>query len=244
MPTNFQLFGPAHLLILALVPVSAAVLVVVQRRFPRGFKGLRFGLVTVLVLDYVVNCGYGAAHGQLAFPDRLPLELCDVTQILVILALFTLNRVVCDLAYYWALAGASMAILTPNLLEHFPSFTTIQFFVGHGLDVAAPLYLVWSGQMRPRPGSVARAMLALNILAAFDGTFDFFFKSNYMFLRAKPQNASLLDLLGPWPWYILVTEGVALGLFLLLYLPFRQERMDYILAAKGRAQIPANCGLL
>ena len=118
-----------------------------------------------------------------------------------------------------------MALLTPNLLEPFPSFLTVQFFVGHGLDVTATLYLVWSRQARPRPGSAGRAMLALNVYAAIAGTFDWIFKTNYMYLRAKPQNASLLDFLGPWPWYIVASEGVALGLFLLLYLPFRQSAL-------------------
>jgi hypothetical integral membrane protein (TIGR02206 family) len=179
-------------------------------------------LAVLLVSDFVAYCGYQAAHGQLTFPDRLPLELCDVTQCVVILALLTLNRAICDLAYYCALAGASMALLTPNLLEQFPSFLTVQFFVGHGLDVTAALYLVWSKQARPRPGSVGRAMLAINIFAAAIGTFDFIFKTDYMYLRAKPQNVSLLSFLGPWPWYIVATECVAFGLFLLLYLPFRQ----------------------
>jgi len=114
-----------------------------------------------------------------------------------------------------------MALLTPNLLERFPSFLTVQFFVGHGLDVAGVLYLVWSRQARPRPWSVGRVMVALNIYAAVVGTFDFLFKTDYMYLCAKPQNVSLLTFLGPWPWYIVTTEGVALGLFLLLYLPFR-----------------------
>jgi hypothetical integral membrane protein (TIGR02206 family) len=116
-----------------------------------------------------------------------------------------------------------MALHTPNLLERFPSFLTVQFFVGHGLDVAAALYLVWSGLARPRPGSAGRAMLALNIFAAAAGTFDFIFKSDYMYLRAKPQNVSLLSFLGPWPWYIVSSEGVAFAIFLLLYLPFRQS---------------------
>jgi hypothetical integral membrane protein (TIGR02206 family) len=223
MPTDFELFGPTHLVILAAVPLLAAILAAVQRRLPPGIKWLRVGLAAMLLSDFVVYCGYQAAHGQLAFPDRLPLELCDVTQLLVILALLTLNRTICDLAYYCALAGASMALLTPNLLERFPSFLTVQFFVGHGLDVAAVLYLVWSRQARPRRGSIARTMLALNIFAAFAGTFDFLFKTDYMYLCAKPRNVSLLSFLGPWPWYIVATEGVALGIFLLLYLPFRQS---------------------
>lgn len=222
MPTNFRLLGPAHLLILGSVPLLAAILAAVQRRLPPGFKGLRIGLAITLLLDSALYYGHLAAHGQLTFPDRLPLELCDASLVLVILALFTLNRAVFDLAYYGALGGATMALLTPNLWEPFPSFTTVQFFVAHGLIVTGALYLAWSGLAQPRPGSVYRAMLALNILAAIDGTIDFIFKSNYMYLRAKPQNASLLDLLGPWPWYIVATEGVAFGVFLLLYLPFHQ----------------------
>jgi uncharacterized membrane protein YwaF len=64
-------------------------------------------------------------------------------------------------------------------------------------------------------------MLGVNVLAALDGTLDWAFRSNYMYLRTKPGSTTLLDVLGPWPWYILAAEGVALVLFLLLYLPFR-----------------------
>jgi hypothetical integral membrane protein (TIGR02206 family) len=79
---------------------------------------------------------------------------------------------------------------------------------------------VWSRQIRPQRGSVARAMIALNLLALFDGVFDAVFNTDYMYLRAKPANVSLLNLLGPWPWYVLAAEPVALAFFFLLYWPF------------------------
>ncbi|GED28899.1 hypothetical protein BCE02nite_00400 [Brevibacillus centrosporus] len=41
-----------------------------------------------------------------------------------------------------------------------------------------------------------------------------------MFVTHKPFQPTLMDYLGPYPWYILSLEGVALGLFCLLYLPF------------------------
>jgi hypothetical integral membrane protein (TIGR02206 family) len=221
MQTNFRLFGPAHLFILGAVPVLAGVLAFIQRRLPVGSRSLRIGLAVSLLLDSVVYYGYLIFRGQLTFPDHLPLELCDASLCLIIIALFTLNKTVFDLAYYGALAGATMALMTPNLWEAFPSFGTVQFFVAHGLIVTGALYLAWSGQARPRPGSVPRAMIAVNIFAAFLGAFDFIFKTDYMYLRAKPQNASLLDFLGPWPWYLVGAEGVASIAFLLLYLPFR-----------------------
>jgi len=223
MTTNFHLLGLAHLTILGAVPLLAAILAAVQRQLSPEFRWLRVGLATILLSDSALYYGYLASHVQLTFPDHLPLELCDATLCLIIIALFTLNPKIFDLAYYCALAGTSMALLTPDLWESFPSLSTVQFFFAHDLVVTAALYLVWSRLARPRPGSVGRAMLALNIFVAIVGTFDLIFKTNYMYLLAKPQNASLLDFLGPWPWYIVASEGVAFGLFLLLYLPFRQS---------------------
>jgi hypothetical integral membrane protein (TIGR02206 family) len=220
-PTNFSLFGPVHLVILGAVPSLAVILAALHRRLALGSKWLRLGLATSLLLDTGVFYGYMTWRGQLTFPDHLPLELCDASLCLVILALFTLNRTIFDLAYYGALGGATMALLTPNLWEYFPSFGTVQFFVAHGLIVTGVLYLLWSRQARPRPGSVGRAMLGVNIYAIFVGTFDFIYKTNFMYLRAKPQSASLLAFLGPWPWYLAAAEVVALVVFLLLYLPFR-----------------------
>jgi uncharacterized membrane protein YwaF len=41
-----------------------------------------------------------------------------------------------------------------------------------------------------------------------------------MFIAHKPETASLMDMLGPWPWYILSLELVGLAVSLLLYSPF------------------------
>lgn len=231
MGTNFHLFEPAHCIILAAVVGLGAALALVQRRLLPGSRWLRVGLGIVLLADGVGWYVYLAAIGQQVFPAQLPLELCDVMIYLMAVVLLTRNEGVFDVAYYWALAGTTMALLTPNLLVHFPSLSSVQYFVAHGLVVSAALYLVWSGQMRPRRGSVVLAMVAVNLLALFDGVFDAVFKTDYMYLRAKPQHVSLLSFLGPWPWYVLAAEPVALALFLLLYWPFwRRQRKGCELA--------------
>jgi hypothetical integral membrane protein (TIGR02206 family) len=237
MQANFQLLGTAHLVILGAVPSLAAVLVIVESKRAPGSRRLRIGLAYTILLDAALFYGYMIMRGQLTFPDHLPLELCDASLCLVITALFTLNKTVFDLAYYGALAGATMALLTPNLWEPFPSFSTIQFFVDHGLIVAGVLYLVWSRQARPRPGSVLRALGGVNVFAACIGTFDYFFKTDYMYLRAKPPNTSLLDVLGPWPWYIVSVEILACAIFALLYLPFRQQPTMEALSANEPVEL-------
>ncbi|MGH2919846.1 MAG: TIGR02206 family membrane protein, partial [Solirubrobacteraceae bacterium] len=47
---------------------------------------------------------------------------------------------------------------------------------------------------------------------------------NYMFLRRKPDD-SLLDVMGPWPWYIATTGLLALAMFAALDAPFRRARV-------------------
>jgi hypothetical integral membrane protein (TIGR02206 family) len=227
MQPNFRLFGPAHIAILSAVPLTAGILALLERHLRRERQPIRLALAAVLLLNSLAWYGYLAWRRWLSFPGSLPLELCDATLCLTILALFTRSGAIFDLAYYGALAGTSMAVLTPDLWEPFPSFSTVEFFVAHGLVLVAVLYLVWSGAARPRPGSVWRAMLGLNLFAACVGTFDVIFKTDYMYLRNKPGNPSLLDFLGPWPWYILSGEGIALGLFILLYLPFKGRSRIY-----------------
>ncbi len=219
LPALF-LAWPAHFAILGAVVLLGAILAVLQRTWFRDLRGLRVGIGAVLLIDMLAWYSYQAWMRQLTFPGHLPLELCDVTLVLTIVVLFTLSAVVFDVCYYFALAGTSMALLTPDLWERFPSLATGQFFFAHGLVVSAVLYLAWSGLARPRPGSVGKAMLAVNIWAVVAGSFDWLFGTNYMYLRHRPQNASLLSFLGPWPWYIAGGQVVALILFLLLYWPF------------------------
>jgi hypothetical integral membrane protein (TIGR02206 family) len=225
---NFRLFGPVHLTILSSIVALAAILAVIARRAVNSRRLLRMGVATALLLNSIVWYAYLAVNGWLSFPASLPLELCDATLCLTVVASFTLNATAFDLAYYGALAGTSMAVLTPDLWEPFPSFGTIQFFIAHGLVLVAVLYLVWAGELRPRPRSIWKAMLGLNVFAAIAGAFDFIFRTNYMYFRAKPRNPSLLSYLGPWPWYLAVSELIALSFFTLLYAPFSPALRNFI----------------
>jgi hypothetical integral membrane protein (TIGR02206 family) len=219
---SLPLFGPAHLAIVVAVPAVAAALAITARRRPGTACPIRTALGAFLLLNEIVWYVYQIHHGYLRFPGQLPLQLCDLAVWLAALAAFSRSARAFDLVWYWGLCGAGMAILTPDLWTPFPSYLAIAFFLSHGGVVATILFLAWSGLARPRPGSVRRAFIALNAVAAAIGAFDAVFGTNYFYLRQKPSHASLLDLLGPWPIYILLAEPLVLLLFWILWLPFRR----------------------
>jgi hypothetical integral membrane protein (TIGR02206 family) len=224
MPSNFHLFGPAHLLILAAVPASAAVLARACRRGPAWARRVRFGLGAFLGVNELVWYAYRLHTEGLRIPEGLPLNLCDLTVWLTVAAVFTLNPFAFEVAYFAGLGGSGMALLTPDLWAPFPSYPTTYFFLAHGMGIATILALLWSGLATPRQGSVWRVFGALNAYAAVIGIFDAVFQTNYMYLARKPEGASVLDFLGPWPVYIIGGEAVALILFGLLWLPWRGGR--------------------
>jgi hypothetical integral membrane protein (TIGR02206 family) len=67
--------------------------------------------------------------------------------------------------------------------------------------------------MMPRPGAVWRVYVVTAAFAVFVGMADVITGANYMYLRHKPERSSLLDVMGPWPVYILAGAAFALVVF-------------------------------
>jgi hypothetical integral membrane protein (TIGR02206 family) len=153
--------------------------------------------------------------------DALPMQLCDWTTIAVIAALMTCRRGVYEAAYFWGLAGTLQAIVTPALQEGFPSPRFFNFFVGHSGVVVGVLYLTALEGLRPRPWSIARAMLWSEVYLGAALLVNYLTGANYGFLSHRPVTKSLLDYLSDNHWlYLLELNLLALGFYLVLYLPF------------------------
>lgn len=223
MAGQLTLLGPIHLAILAGVLAIAVALAWWTRGKPASARPIRLGLGVVLVASELAWFTYAGLRGGLRFPDGLPLQLCDLTLWLTVIVLFTMRPALFDLVYYWALTGTVMALITPDLWEPIQAYASIQFFVKHGVVVISVLYLVWAKLARPRPGSVWRAFLLLNVYAGAIFAFNWTFHTNYFYIVRKPAQASLLNLFGPWPVYIFVGDALALAWFLLLGLPYRNR---------------------
>jgi len=174
----------------------------------------------MLAADILNHARYIAA-GEWSVQYTLPLHLCDISLYLCIIMLLSNSFRVYETAYFWGLGGVTQALLTPDLGYYsFPHFVFYQFFIAHGAIVVSCLFMTVVNKFRPALKSIWKTILITNAYAAVIAVFNQFTGANYLFICRKPAAGSLMDHLGPWPWYLISLEFVALALFFVLYLPF------------------------
>jgi hypothetical integral membrane protein (TIGR02206 family) len=205
---------------------SVAILSIWAARAHAGAWILPFSraLAILILAAYLAENVAIVVRGTWSLEHSLPLQLTDAVTIISALALWRPRPLPFELAYFWGLTASLQAVLTPDLDDTFPSLFFFTYFTTHGGAVVAALFLAWGRGRVPRRGAVSRVFLATAAFAGVAGLADLLTGGNYMFLREKPETASLLDLMGPWPWYILSGALLAIALFAALDLPFRGRR--------------------
>jgi len=177
---------------------------------------LAFSIAANELVWWVFRYSHEGVHAT-----NLPLQLCDLTVWMTVLACLTKVPAVVEFTYFAGLAGSGMAVLTPDLWTPWPSYPAIYFFVAHGGVLVACSVLTFGRVAELRRGAAWRAFGILATYAAIIGAFDAIFGANYMYLCRRSANPSLLDWLGPWPWYLGGGAAVAMLLFWALWLPVR-----------------------
>jgi release factor glutamine methyltransferase len=223
----------------AMVATAAAVAVAVPaaRRWPVAVSR---ALAAIIAGTYLVEHAWFIARGTWSLDFNLPLHLTDVVTVVSVLALWTARPLLVELTWFWALTASLQAVLTPDLgSADFPELLYWTFFITHSGAVVAALVLVIGRRIDPRPGAVRRVFGATLVVAAAAGTANLLTGGNYMWLRAKPDEASLLDVMGSWPWYILSAAVLALALFGLLDMPFRRRRHTPMMPADRAEKLRA-----
>ncbi|AWP26810.1 TIGR02206 family membrane protein [Paenibacillus sp. Cedars] len=243
-PKAFAAFSTEHWIAIVILIALAALLylfrsVIVSTTALQ--KTVKWSLLAALSLPEASLHLWYVLTGIWDPATSLPLELCSLTLFLSIAILLTDERRLYPLVYFAGIGGALQAILTPNLDYPIPHFRFFHFFTVHTAIILTALYMTWVRGYRPTWKSIGWTMVFLNVSAVLVGLVNWAVGSNYMFLMRKPETASLLDLLGPHPLYIMVEEFIALVLFILMYVVFFVIP-DHIKRSRrhGREEIPGS----
>ncbi len=216
-------FSAPHLAAISTIVLFCAVLVVFGSRIKteKSKKTFRIVFAVFIAVQQASLYLWYTVAGEWSVEITLPIQLCDLSVFLSVAVLLTKRQLLSELLYYWGIGGATQAILTPDIGSYtWPHFVFYQFFISHAVILLACIYMILVEKFRPSSRSVLRTLIITNLYGILMMFVNHLTGGNYLFLSAKPAGGSLLDLLGPWPWYLLSLDGVALILFTLLYLPF------------------------
>jgi hypothetical integral membrane protein (TIGR02206 family) len=233
----FVAFGWSHGAVVAVLAVVSGALIVLgrrqrgtptERRFSRVFAVVFAAFLVQMEIFWLLAAQSGIEHS-------LPLHLCDLAAIAAVWALWSHSSTAFALTYFWGLTLTAQAFHSPELNgPDFPSAQFLSFFGLHSLVVWAAIYLTWGAGLRPDWRSYRVAvlvtiswgvvMLALNSVAG----------TNYGFLNAKPSAASPLDVLGPWPWYLLSELLLGAMVWALITYPWTRQRSPELAATSLR----------
>jgi hypothetical integral membrane protein (TIGR02206 family) len=214
------LFGQVHLLLLLGIAAAAALVSAVCRGGRIPGRTVRLALGFGLAVNELAWWAFRYSHEGLHL-GNLPLQLCDLTVWATVLACLRPSPWIVEFAYLSGMAGAGMALITPDLWSPWPTYPAIYFFAAHGGIIVAVAALVFGGEAHPGTRPPWRAFGLLLAYAAVIGIFDAITGTNYMYLCRKPKAVSLLDAFGPWPIYLAGGAATALAIFWLLWLPLR-----------------------
>jgi hypothetical integral membrane protein (TIGR02206 family) len=210
-------FSPPHLAALAVLVLAAPAVVIVARRCSDRVTASVYRALAVLILcawigEYVAD----VIQGIWSVQYDLPLQLTDLISVTTAFALWTRRQRAAEFVYLLALSASLQATITPDLSWNYPSVFYFTYFVYHIVAVVAGIALVFGSGLYPRPGAPLRVFAWTLAWAAVAAAGDLLTGGNYMYLRAKPVHGSLLNDMGPWPWYLVATAGLGLAMFVVL----------------------------
>jgi hypothetical integral membrane protein (TIGR02206 family) len=131
------------------------------------------------------------------------------------------------LVFYWGLLLTPQALLTPTLGADCPDPRFLAFWGMHLMIVWAAVYLTWGLGLRPTWHGYGSTVAITLVWLVSVFTFNELAGTNYGYVNAKPGTATILDYLGPWPWYVAVEIALVGVVWALMTLPWQpRHRAD------------------
>ncbi len=225
--SGFILFGTEHFIALGLGVFSSLIILILAYCMDKKNRVNFFRAITLLILGIkIAELLYRYYYNGESYIYLLPLHLCNLSLILAILTSFFKSSTFFQPLYFWG-AGAIFALITPELNNDFSDVLSISFFVTHFFIILSVIYTMLFFKFRPTKVGVVSSFILVNLIAL--GVFYINKKlgTNYLYVNRIPNTSTLLDVLGPWPYYIISVEMLYLLVSFILYYPFRGKRLKF-----------------
>lgn len=213
----FNLFGWAHMITLIIMIILGIVIIYYSRSNEKFSKAIK---ICILINLIIMDLGYRLWSGFYQsnnISGLLSIHISSMSVLLAVVLLIKYNQKVFDVFFYWALILVPQAIITPGIDRFgFPHLRFFQILWVHFLVLYTVFYLLLVEKRRLSKNHFKRALIVTHIYGLFVFVINMIFSTNYMFIGYKASVPSLIQYLGPWPYYIFVLDLIMVVLFVLL----------------------------
>ena len=162
-----------------------------------------------------------AVFDNYSIQEDLPLYLCSLMALLIPIYTYYRRFWMFEVLVFWIIVGTLQGVITPDVEVGFPSFDYFRYWVVHlGLLIIIG-YEIVVFKLRPKWRSVLKSFVAFQIYIVFIFGLNKLLDSNYGYLNQKPKSASIVDLLGDWPYYVFKADVILLLAFIVVFLIFK-----------------------
>ena len=220
----FILFGNIHIVTMAIIGLVAVFLPLVCKNQSTSNKSLISKVIAFIILSHVIISPYKDLYllqNPYNWREILPIHMCDLSEIFLAAFLLGGPKILYKCAFFWGLAGASMAIITPDIPVIDLDYAF--FMIGHGMIIIAIMYSTISLGNRPYGKDVLTvSAITAFVLIPIVYLINLFLgePANYWYLMTEPAGASLMDAFPKPPLHLLITVPLGVAIFYLIYLPY------------------------
>ncbi|MGM9524263.1 MAG: TIGR02206 family membrane protein [Faecousia sp.] len=229
--TGLEMFSVTHFIVIAVCIVLLVCKIAFRRRFasPKADKAFRFTLGSLLLSFETVFHIWTAVSGGYSWNMFPPFDLCAMTNLLTIIALFTDHRRIIEVTLYWGLCGAFFSILFVDITYMPPHFRFFHYFLVHFGFALGGLYFVITGKLRPTRKGVNRSCMILLVHSLVIYVLDTIFDQNWLYMKAPAISGLPAFLSGPLYtvlWILLIAGMINLwyGVLLLMKKAFSLQK--------------------
>ena len=146
----FILFGTTHIVTIIAITLVSIFLPLIYKTKSEYQKSIMTKAIAFVIFCHVILSPYKDLYlldNPYNWREVLPFRICDLSEIFLIFFLLGGPSILYKCAFFWGLAGATMAIITPDI--EFLDLDYAFFMIGHGMIIIGIMYATVALNNRP-----------------------------------------------------------------------------------------------
>ena len=220
----FILFGNIHIITIVGILAVTIFLPLIYKEKSDAQKSVITKIIAYIILAHLIISPFKDLYileNPYDWREVLPFHMCDLSEIFLAWFLLGGPKILYKCAFFWGIAGATAAIITPDISHH--DLDYVFFMIGHGMIVIGVMYATIALNNRPYAKDILTvSFITACILLPITYIINLILgePANFWYLMAKPAGASLMDIFPEPPFHLLVLVPLAISVFFLIYTPY------------------------